>query len=201
MAKLRLRRFGMSFRPLPGCPMAARYCRSSHTLNSPRLSLSRKGKPPCSTSSRTISSVGWSPHLFFSGMDRSSMKTVMRFPPGGPKLRPPRLSSSASTAFRHMKGVVAEEKLMRFTACLSAPSVRRNMSAVEVLAVPSAPTRSTGLRRLCSFCRRKPARVESMVGTRRLEKSSRSGAEGRAGAGYVQAGGRQRSQASDRACT
>lgn len=36
----------------------------NHTLKSPRLSLSRKQKPPHSTISRTISSVGWSPHAF-----------------------------------------------------------------------------------------------------------------------------------------
>lgn len=37
------------------------------TLRSPRLSLSRKQKPPVSTSWRTISRVGWSSHSFTFG--------------------------------------------------------------------------------------------------------------------------------------
>lgn len=58
------------------------------------------------------------------------------------------------------------------------------MSAVEVLAVPSAPTISTAFRCLCSIRSRNRARVESIVGTRRFEKSSTSVL------GYSQRGGR-----------
>lgn len=40
------------------------------------------------------------------------MKMVIFLPPGGPKFFPPRLSSSTSIEFWHIKGVVALEKLI-----------------------------------------------------------------------------------------
>lgn len=40
------------------------------------------------------------------------MNMVIFLPPGGPKFLPPRLSSSTSMEFWHMKGVVALEKLI-----------------------------------------------------------------------------------------
>ena len=109
MKNWRLSRFGMSFLPPPGWPIAAMYVRSSHTLKSPRLSLSRKQKPPCSTSWRTSSSVVWSPQLLTSGIEMSSMKTVIFLPFGGPNDLPPRLSSSTSTADCAPNIVVANE--------------------------------------------------------------------------------------------
>ena len=48
----------------------------------------------------------------------------------------------------------------------------KNMRFVDVLAVPSAPTTKTAFFCLCKFCNKKLARVESMVGTNRFEKSS-----------------------------
>lgn len=53
-----------------------------------------------------------SPRNITSGIERSSMKIVIFLPPGGPKFLPPRLSSSTSMEFWHMKGVVALEKLI-----------------------------------------------------------------------------------------
>mmetsp|Transcript_8533 Transcript_8533/g.18077 ORF Transcript_8533/g.18077 Transcript_8533/m.18077 type:complete len:219 (+) Transcript_8533:2356-3012(+) len=174
MKKFRFRRFGMSFLPPPGCCMAAMYWRSSQILSSPRLSLSRNAKPPCSTIKRTSSRVGWSPHALISGIETSSMKTVMARLPGGPKLLPPRFSSSTSIDCWAPNGVVAEEKLTRLTSILAGSCSPRNMSAVEVFAVPAPPTISTGLRCLCSSPTTKSERVESIVGTRRFEKSSLS---------------------------
>lgn len=70
------------------------------------------------------------------------------------------------------------------TAVLTGSSSEKNISAVEVLAVPSAPTMSTAFRCLCSIRRRNSARVESIVGTKRLEKSRTSVL------GYTHKGGR-----------
>ena len=61
----------------------------------------------------------------------------------------------------------------------------RNMSAIDVFAVPSEPTASTPMRCLWSWRTRKSARVESIVGTSRFEKSSLSPS------GYFHVGGRQ----------
>lgn len=60
------------------------------------------------------------------------------------------------------------------TAVLTGSSSEKNISAVDVFAVPSAPTISTAFRCLCNIRSRNRARVESIVGTRRLEKSSTS---------------------------
>jgi hypothetical protein len=90
--------------------------------------------------------VGWSPHVFTSGMDTSSTNTVIFFPPGGPNDLPPRLSSSASMLSWNMPGVVADEKLTRFRTRTAGSNERKNMSAVDVLAVPGPPSSSTGLR-------------------------------------------------------
>ncbi len=54
--------------------------------------------PPCSNSCRTISFVTWSPHSFIAGMEMSSMKMNIFFPPGGPYVLPCRFSTEASTA-------------------------------------------------------------------------------------------------------
>ena len=108
MKNLDLSRFGMSFLPPPGWPIAEMYMRSSHCLKSPRLSRSRLQKPENSMSWRTSSSVVWSPQALTSGIEMSSMKTVIFLLFGGPNERP-RLSSSASTAFCAPKLVVANE--------------------------------------------------------------------------------------------
>ena len=60
------------------------------------------------------------------------------------------------------------------TAVLTGSSSVKNMSAVDVLAVPSAPTMSTAFLCLCSIRSKNRARVESIVGTSKLEKSSTS---------------------------
>ena len=60
----------------------------------------------------------------------------------------------------------------------------QNMSAFDVLAVPSEPTRQTACLFFMSVWMRKSERVESIVGTSRFEKSSLSPS------GYVHAGGR-----------
>mmetsp|Transcript_53887 Transcript_53887/g.129837 ORF Transcript_53887/g.129837 Transcript_53887/m.129837 type:complete len:284 (-) Transcript_53887:1100-1951(-) len=177
----------MSFLPLPGWFIAAMYCRSSQCFTSPRLSLSRKQKPCVSTSWRTISSVGWSPQVFTRGIDTSSKNTVIFLPLGGPNDLPPRLSSSDSIVLWNMPGVVADEKLTRFRRRFSGSNVRKNISATDVLAVPAPPIIRTGSFWTCRASRRKIARVESMVGTSRLEKSRTSVS------GYSQASGRQRS--------
>lgn len=57
------------------------------------------------------------------------------------------------------------------TAVLTGSSSEKNISAVDVFAVPSAPTISTAFRCLCSIRSRNSARVESMVGTSKFEKS------------------------------
>ena len=71
-----------------------------------------------------------------------------------------------------MPGVVADEKLIRFASIKFGFCCARNMSCVLVLAVPSAPMpRTTHFRWwmvLMTCC----AWVESMVGTRRFNKSS-----------------------------
>lgn len=60
------------------------------------------------------------------------------------------------------------------TAVLTGSSSVKNIRAVDVFAVPSAPTMSTAFRCLCNIRRRKRARVESIVGTSKFEKSSTS---------------------------
>ena len=64
------------------------------------------------------------------------------------------------------------------------------MRAVEVFAVPGPPSSSTDFFTLCSASMRKRARVESMVGTSKLEKSSLSPP------GYRHTGGAHRSHSS-----
>mmetsp|Transcript_12418 Transcript_12418/g.43887 ORF Transcript_12418/g.43887 Transcript_12418/m.43887 type:complete len:279 (-) Transcript_12418:392-1228(-) len=141
---------------------------------SPLLSLSRKQTPLHSTSCRTTSNVAWSPHLFTSGMARSSTKTVMLLPAGGPKFLPPCLSSSPSTAAWNMPGVVALEKLIFLSSMLSGRNVSKNAPAVEDFAVPDPPATSTGVRRLWQCVMRATPRHVSVVGTRTVDQSSTS---------------------------
>mmetsp|Transcript_17159 Transcript_17159/g.65009 ORF Transcript_17159/g.65009 Transcript_17159/m.65009 type:complete len:220 (+) Transcript_17159:2413-3072(+) len=140
--------------------------------------------PSDSTTWRVSSLVGWSPHSLISGMETSSTKMVMSLPPMGPNVRPPRFSRLDSMASWNMPGVVALEKLTRLKFWPRSLHSARYMSAVDVLAVPGPPTSSTGwlLRPWTSF-RTCTARVESIVGTSRLGKSSVSES------GYSQEGG------------
>ena len=57
-----------------------------------------------------ISSVIWSPHVLISGIEKSSTKTNIFLPPGGPKVRPCRFSIRPSICRWKMSGVVADEK-------------------------------------------------------------------------------------------
>ena len=116
---------GMSFRPPPGCIIAAINCMSTMVVKSPGFS--RLYMPLISIICRVISLVTylskwhqynlnnydyyvmrilyvldlksdtWSPHSFMIGMFTSSMKQVIRRPPGGPYVLPIRLSTKLST--------------------------------------------------------------------------------------------------------
>lgn len=125
MANWRLRRLGISFLPPPGTFMQATYLHTANKLDdcgclhqarseatppeearhlvsaTKRMSpigFSREYRPPCDSSCRTASFVIWSPHSFTNGMLRSSMKTVICLPPGGPYVRPCRFSTLPCTA-------------------------------------------------------------------------------------------------------
>ena len=71
-------------------------------------------------------------------------RTVI-FPPGGQKVLPVFLSTSASTVRWKFRGVVAEEKLIRLLNMVSMENLEQYIKAVEVFAVPGAPTISADL--------------------------------------------------------
>ena len=147
------------------------------TLKSPRLSLSRKQKPPFgSTSWRTSSSVGWSPQLLTSGIDRSSRKRSSSCPTAG--------RSSCRRACRARPRCRAgtcrasspNEKLTFLSSICSSVQWRRRTSAPST-SWPCPSRRSSARARAACGCSRagRTPRVESIVGTSSVEKSCRPG--------------------------
>mmetsp|Transcript_7533 Transcript_7533/g.28303 ORF Transcript_7533/g.28303 Transcript_7533/m.28303 type:complete len:258 (+) Transcript_7533:7400-8173(+) len=173
MQKCRFKRLGMSFLPPPGVFIAARYWQSTIIFISP-IGFSREYIPPCSRSCRTISFVTWSPQSFIAGMEMSSTKTSSFFPPAGPKVRPWRFSTEASTVNWNTLGVVSEEKVIDRLAITSGSKERMKDLIVVVFAVPGPPTNSDDLptedtnRNTCS------SRTLSSVGITRLANLGRS---------------------------
>lgn len=159
----RLRRLGMSFLPPPGVFIAAMYWQSVMNFMSP-MGFSSWYIPPCSSSCRTISLVTWSPQSLYAGMEMSSMKTIIFFPPGGPKVRPWRFSTDPSTENWKMLGVVRDEKVMALLVISSGLSALVNCITTVVLAVPGPPTRSVALPTDDTICSSRSYRTESSVG-------------------------------------
>mmetsp|Transcript_69179 Transcript_69179/g.207492 ORF Transcript_69179/g.207492 Transcript_69179/m.207492 type:complete len:287 (+) Transcript_69179:143-1003(+) len=114
---------------------------------------------------RTISSVIWSPHVLYSGIEMSSTKTSIFLPPGGPKVRPCRFSTLISICRWKMMGVVADEKETFFVSIVAWSCLPRYCSTVDVFAVPGPPMKSTA--RCCDAdrWRQYSLRTESTVGT------------------------------------
>mmetsp|Transcript_29254 Transcript_29254/g.72342 ORF Transcript_29254/g.72342 Transcript_29254/m.72342 type:complete len:287 (+) Transcript_29254:1995-2855(+) len=163
MQNWRLRRLGMSFLPPPGVFIAARYWQSMIIFMSP-MGFSREYIPPCSNSCLTTSLVTWSPQSFICGMEMSSTNTSSFLPPGGPKVRPWRFSTLASTVNWKMLGVVREENVMDLDAMTSGSNEFMNDLIVVVLAVPGPPTKREDLPTEATSLRMHSRRTESSVG-------------------------------------
>mmetsp|Transcript_57582 Transcript_57582/g.137139 ORF Transcript_57582/g.137139 Transcript_57582/m.137139 type:complete len:210 (-) Transcript_57582:6207-6836(-) len=122
--------------------------------------------------------VTWSPHLFTIGMEASSMNTVIFLPPGGQNVLPVFLSISPSMLFWNPKGWVALLKFRRLDSITSWEKRLVYISAVDVFAVPGAPTIMQDLKAggvlvtscLAMMSKMYSARTESMVGISRAEK-------------------------------
>mmetsp|Transcript_17846 Transcript_17846/g.51941 ORF Transcript_17846/g.51941 Transcript_17846/m.51941 type:complete len:211 (-) Transcript_17846:1213-1845(-) len=167
--KWRLARLGMSCLPPPGWSMHPRTRRSTICMISPGFW--RLYSPPCSMSCRTISRVGWSPQLLISGIEISSTKTSMLFPPGGPKVLPWRFSTEPSTVLWKMSGVVAAENEIFFASTDDWSCLARTWRMDVVFAVPGPPMSSTARWREMDVSRMNMVRTESTVGIVRVGKS------------------------------